>query len=525
VLTDLVEEIRQERTDNLPAITAQIRETESAYAAALLEMRRAFEVGSLTVVDVRCWQEMVVAVAAFSRFDDRPYIEAMKWSPDAAEQFVARVGEHAEQLRAAVSGLVRTANERVTPADTRRNRRQRRIAQRQLAEYLRDGADQTPRALRTFRPARKVGRPYLNVICSGVTDVGSHWLVGSARFGRETEESMKLAAQSPVIRVSLLVEIVLVFVLQTAPKPQPDIYANWLGAIFGALPLVATLFGKSLYPAAWNLSLFRTGIALASLGILPPIAGPIEAWLGGDPQIFQSDRFALHLITNLASVLAATALLGLIRSTSGFSGFTNSFADKAALNCALPMATLSAFAYVRWQQREVLTGYSLSHLHQLANFVFLTAVLFTAATTVLYLYAFAIRQAKRGEPLPYSWQIGVAVVFSVAFFYLCGLVEWSPPVRAMNLTFLTGTPAALAAVLVFVSLLKPSTDRERFAIAFASLGYILYTVEVIFASRGAGEGLSLYYFMPGVFALLLALLAGTLYRSPGTAEPLEESSP
>lgn len=143
VLTDLIEELRQDRADNLPAISAQIRETESAYAAALLEMRRAFDVGSLTVVDVECWQEMVVAAAAFSRFDDGPNVGEIA-SADEAEQFVARIGERAEYLRAAVSALVRTANERVTPAESRRGRRRRRIAQRQLAEHLRDGGVQTP---------------------------------------------------------------------------------------------------------------------------------------------------------------------------------------------------------------------------------------------------------------------------------------------------------------------------------------------------------------------------------------------
>ncbi len=142
VLTDLIEEIRQDsRIDNLPTISAQIRETESAYAAALLDMRRAFEVGSLTVVDVRCWQEMVVVAAAFSRFGDGPNGGEIS-SADAAEQFVARLGECADQLRAAVSALLKTANERVTPAESRRSRRQRRNAQRQLALYLRDGAVQ-----------------------------------------------------------------------------------------------------------------------------------------------------------------------------------------------------------------------------------------------------------------------------------------------------------------------------------------------------------------------------------------------
>jgi hypothetical protein len=370
-----------------------------------------------------------------------------------------------------------------------------------------------------------------SVICNGVTDVGSHWLVGSGRFGRGTEGPMKkklmkmILAQSPVKIVALLVEgVFAAVILQVAPKPQPELCANILGAIFAFGPFMFTLFQMPLYPAAWNLSWRKTGIALIFLGILPPIAGIVEARLGGDPQIFQSDRFALHLITNLASVVAATALLGLIRSINGVSEFNRSFADKAALNCVLPMATLSAFAYVRWQQREVLTGYSLAHVHQLANFVFLTVVWFTAATTVLYLFAFAIRQAQRGKPLPFSWRIGVAMVFSVGFFYLCGFAAWSSPLRAMNLTFLTGTPAALAAVLVFLSLLKPSTARGWFAIAFASVGYILYTVEVIFASRGVGEGLSFYYFMPGVFAVVLALLAAALYRSPDTVQPQQEPS-
>lgn len=143
VLTDLVEEIRQDRADNLPAISARIRETESAYAAAIFGLRRAFEVGSLAVVDVRCWQEMIVVGAAFSRFDDGPNVGEMS-SAEEAEQFIAGLGERAGQLRAAMSALVKTANERVTPAESRRSRRQRRNAQRQLAEYLRGGADQTP---------------------------------------------------------------------------------------------------------------------------------------------------------------------------------------------------------------------------------------------------------------------------------------------------------------------------------------------------------------------------------------------
>lgn len=338
----------------------------------------------------------------------------------------------------------------------------------------------------------------------------------------------KILTQSPLKLVVFFVVLALAIPLAFAPKPQPERWATILGFIFGLGTIASGEFRRMpLYPAAWSLSSRKTGLALLFLGILPPIVGPIEAWLRGDPQIFQFDRFPLHLITNFASVVGATALLVLIRSIDGVREFNLSVEDKTALNCVLPMAMLSAFAYVRWQQGEVpagspLTGYLLSHVHQAANFVFLTVIWFTAATTVLYLFAVAIRRRQRNDPLPYSWQIGLAMVLSVVFFYVCGYAAWSQSHRAMNLTFLTGAPAALAAVLVFLSLLQSSTARLWLTIAFASVGYSLYTVEVIFASRGVGSGLGFYYFMPGLFAVVLGLLAVALSHTADTVQPLQD---
>lgn len=371
-----------------------------------------------------------------------------------------------------------------------------------------------------------------NVLLSGITDVGSHWSMGRFQCGRGTRGAMRnlktvILAQSPLKLVVFGVTALLVAIVAFAPKPQPQGWATLLGVIFA---LVAIFAGQlPLYPAAWNLSSRKTGLALLFLGILPPIVGPIEAWLWGDPQIFQFDRFPLHFITNVVSVVGATGLLILIRSIDYVREFNLSVDDKTALNCVLPMAVLSAFAYVRWQQGEVptgspLTGYSLSHMHQTANFVFLTVIWFTAATTVLYLFAVAIRGRQRqpNDALPYSGRIGGAMVLSVAFFYVCGYAEWSQPHRAMNLTFLTGAPAALAAALVFLSLLQPSPARFWFAIAFASVGYSLYTVEVIFASRGVGPGLSPYYLMPGLFAVVLGLLAIALSHTADTVQPQQD---
>jgi hypothetical protein len=143
-MTDLIEEIRQDRTDNLPAISAEIRQSEAAYAVAMLDVRRAFEVGSLTVVDVKCWEAMVAAAAVFARFNDVINDGPVTRSADEAEQLNDGIGRYAEQLRAAMTALVRAAHDRVTPAETYRNRRRRRDAQHRLADETRTATGEIP---------------------------------------------------------------------------------------------------------------------------------------------------------------------------------------------------------------------------------------------------------------------------------------------------------------------------------------------------------------------------------------------
>ena len=146
VMTELIEEVRQDRADNLPTISAEIRQTEGAYAVAMLDLRCAFEVGSLTVVDAQCWQAMAAAIAVFSRFNDVIDDGLVTRSADEVEQLIDSVEQYAEQLRAAVSALVKAANERVAPTETRRNRRRRQNARWRLADEIRLASRQVPEA-------------------------------------------------------------------------------------------------------------------------------------------------------------------------------------------------------------------------------------------------------------------------------------------------------------------------------------------------------------------------------------------
>ncbi|MGV0740321.1 hypothetical protein ABQF35_28580 [Mycobacterium syngnathidarum] len=143
-LADLIEATRQHNAETLQAMNAEIREVERAHAVAMLGLRRAFEVGSLTVVDAPCWQAMVAAAAEFEEFYALLSDETVTSNIDEVEHLNAQLEAQAAQLRVAMAALVRTANDRITPAETRRNRRRRRSAQRQLADQLRTRNTQLP---------------------------------------------------------------------------------------------------------------------------------------------------------------------------------------------------------------------------------------------------------------------------------------------------------------------------------------------------------------------------------------------
>lgn len=136
-LADLIEATRQNDGDAVQSMHAEIREVERAHSVAMLDLRRAFEVGSLTVVDAECWQSMVAAAAEFEQFYALLSDETVLRSIDEIERLNVQLEAQAARLRVAMTALVRTANDRITPTESRRNRVRRRDAQRELADQLR----------------------------------------------------------------------------------------------------------------------------------------------------------------------------------------------------------------------------------------------------------------------------------------------------------------------------------------------------------------------------------------------------
>lgn len=192
-------------------------------------------------------------------------------------------------------------------------------------------------------------------------------------------------------------------------------------------------------------------------------------------------------------------------STSGFPDFIDRFSSEAAFNILLPLSTFLILAFVRYQQLEAcpdidervdrrdvdweerICGFSLRHVHQLLNVGYLIVVTFTGTTTLLSLFAFALIRAKAGQPLPVSWQMFLAIGISLAFLFACGS-RWCRQYRSVYLTFLTGTPAALCAALVWLSLFQSSPLRNIGAISMVLIGYIVYSVEVVLDERASGGG-------------------------------------
>ena len=340
-----------------------------------------------------------------------------------------------------------------------------------------------------------------------------------------------------VLIASLGIQMAFVFMGNFAPPAYPEWIQKTLSGVIAGVTLLCTFLKTSIYPVELRVNPWILAAGLVGLAATSPIAGLIEARLRRNGQAVYStgaqntpSRFAGHLITNILGALATSALLLVVHSTAGFDAFVAQFSSDAAFNVLLPLSSVVAFAFVRWQQvdacpdlderarrrdpnREAgIDGFSLRHAHQFLNLLYLITVSFVAATTVVYLFSYAITEAKAGRPLTFSWQVLSILVLSLSFLYACG----APRVReqqAVYLTFLTGTPAALGAAAVWLALFRDSTSRDVAALTILTVGYVLYCAEVVLASRRHGEKLHLHYFSAAGVVLILVVLLGALYLS------------
>lgn len=350
-------------------------------------------------------------------------------------------------------------------------------------------------------------------------------------------DSIGVMSMTLVKIVSLVFQVLLMGLDTFAPPVRPEKIQKALSYAIGAATLLCTSIGISLYPGELPAGPGEiTGILLV-LASIPPVLGALESKLRKNGQAVYStgrvpgepNRFPGHMSTNILGALATSGLIWTARSTSGFDSFVVRFSNDAAFNIMLPLATIVIFAFVRWQQllacpdvdhnsaldpawEDGIAGSSLRHWHQVTNVIYLVVATFTATTTILYLFAHAMMRAKTGHPLPISWQAIVTIVISLSFLYACG-GPWSRKFRAVYLTFLTGTPAALAAAIVWLSLFEGSQTRNIAALSTAGIGYGMYCIEVVLGVRGRGEKVQLHYFSAAVIAIVLVTLLIALYLS------------
>jgi hypothetical protein len=134
--TELTEVIGQIRRDEIP--TGQAFAKMVALGKATLDTERAFQIGSLTIVDPPCFEAMGVAYFALTRLRTAMKTAPEMHSPEEFEHYVAVVEALAAQLDNDVSALVRVANQQLVPAGTKKDRRLRDAARRRLGERFKE---------------------------------------------------------------------------------------------------------------------------------------------------------------------------------------------------------------------------------------------------------------------------------------------------------------------------------------------------------------------------------------------------
>lgn len=332
--------------------------------------------------------------------------------------------------------------------------------------------------------------------------------------------------------VSLLLQIVLLAVDKFAmPKAQPSKVQEPIVFFVSVVSLVATSLDLPFYHYLLATNVWIVIGVLLTFAVAPPFAGILEARWRKNPKIYTEDRFNAHLRNNVIGTVAAAAFILAARWTTGFEAYTVAFKNEAVFNIVLPLTVITIFAFIRWQQEKAcpdleelmarndpswedeITAFSLRYVNQLLNAVYLILITFTGAGTVLYMFAFTVDRAKNHEPLALSWPLAIAMVAIIAFLLACGLPSMKE-LEAVYLNFLTGAPAALMVIVVWIALLQQSTVRNVFALSLVVFGYAGYSLLVIRANRAAGKPRSpLHYYSSMAFAVVLTLLTSALYIS------------
>ncbi|MUM17776.1 hypothetical protein FZI91_14715 [Mycobacterium sp. CBMA271] len=137
VQIELVQHIRQD----LPPgehLAAKLITATTALGKATLDVERSFAIGRLTIIDAPCWEAMGVAYIALTRLRTTMAVRADAPDMETVEQlesYVEEIRSLAEQLSQSVLALIVAAADRMSPAETLKNRRRRRQSRQRLTAH------------------------------------------------------------------------------------------------------------------------------------------------------------------------------------------------------------------------------------------------------------------------------------------------------------------------------------------------------------------------------------------------------
>jgi hypothetical protein len=108
----------------------------AALGISTLDAERAFQIGSLSIVDAPCFEAFGAAYFELTRLRQRMALGLESESPTAQqiEEYVAAIKGLAVNLNTAVTGLAKVASKRVTPAETLWNPYRRRKVRQRLGK-------------------------------------------------------------------------------------------------------------------------------------------------------------------------------------------------------------------------------------------------------------------------------------------------------------------------------------------------------------------------------------------------------
>lgn len=333
-----------------------------------------------------------------------------------------------------------------------------------------------------------------------------------------------------LLSLCLLPNILNYILSHVRPGVTPAKIADAITGIASGIAIAAVIVGFDWFPIWAIENPVPFAVIIVALAALPVIAGLLEGRLRtGGEQIYSTQRshwLLDHLKNNLSAACAGISIVYFLHSIQHeLIPYIKSISWSDYLEPILAFAALAAVWFCAVQQRTersqlaaTSTGSASTELkrstlknpNQILNTLWITVIIAFCVRGGIYILSFLYYMNSKQTPLEFNPSTIIAMAGALIFFFSCGA---NPDKPEIYITFIAGTPIAILAQFVWISMYHPSPELAIARWVYPVACLLLYALILgLTFHKVKGGKIGLFSMAPVGFCIVAFAVIATLWQ-------------